>query len=156
DRRRAPSRRARAAGDAPRRSRRDARLPVAAGRPRRRTAVVFYDQIGNGRSTHYEGRNGDFWTVDLFVRELQNLVAPSRSPRGTTCSARRGAGSSGKDREGPDRLPHDERAERVSRDRLDQELAVEGQARRDHRADAADLRPVRRGYARPAAAATRW
>jgi L-proline amide hydrolase len=37
-------------------------------------AVVFYDQIGNGRSTHYPGRNGDFWTVDLFVRELQNLV----------------------------------------------------------------------------------
>jgi len=36
--------------------------------------VVFYDQIGNGRSTHYEGRNGDFWTVDLFVRELHNLV----------------------------------------------------------------------------------
>jgi len=37
-------------------------------------AVVFYDQIGNGRSTHYEGRNGEFWTVDLFVRELHNLV----------------------------------------------------------------------------------
>ena len=37
-------------------------------------AVVFYDQIGNGRSTHYEGRNGDFWTVDLFVREPHNLV----------------------------------------------------------------------------------
>ena len=37
-------------------------------------AVVFYDQVGNGRSTHYEGRNGDFWTVDLFVRELHNLV----------------------------------------------------------------------------------
>ena len=37
-------------------------------------AVVFYDQIGNGRSTHYEGRNGDFWTVDLFVGELHNLV----------------------------------------------------------------------------------
>src|SRR5262249_51042603 len=37
-------------------------------------AVVFYDQIGNGRSTHYEGRNGSFWTVDLFVRELRNLV----------------------------------------------------------------------------------
>jgi len=36
--------------------------------------VVFYDQVGNGRSTHYEGRNGDFWTVDLFVRELHNLV----------------------------------------------------------------------------------
>jgi L-proline amide hydrolase len=37
-------------------------------------AVVFYDQIGNGHSTHYPGRNGDFWTVDLFVRELRNLV----------------------------------------------------------------------------------
>jgi L-proline amide hydrolase len=37
-------------------------------------AVVFYDQIGNGRSTHYPGRNGDFWTVELFVRELHNLV----------------------------------------------------------------------------------
>ena len=37
-------------------------------------AVVFYDQVGNGRSTHYEGRNGDFWTVELFVRELHNLV----------------------------------------------------------------------------------
>ena len=37
-------------------------------------AVIFYDQIGNGRSTHYEGRNGDFWTPDLFVRELHNLV----------------------------------------------------------------------------------
>jgi L-proline amide hydrolase len=37
-------------------------------------AVVFYDQVGNGRSTHYPGRNGGFWTVDLFVRELHNLV----------------------------------------------------------------------------------
>src|SRR6266540_6000317 len=38
-------------------------------------AVVLYDQIGNGRSSHFPGRGGDFWTVDLFVRELQNLVA---------------------------------------------------------------------------------
>jgi L-proline amide hydrolase len=37
-------------------------------------AVVFYDQIGNGRSTHYPDRGADFWTVDLFVRELYNLV----------------------------------------------------------------------------------
>lgn len=36
--------------------------------------VIHYDQLGNGRSTHFEGRNGDFWTVDLFVRELHNLV----------------------------------------------------------------------------------
>jgi L-proline amide hydrolase len=37
-------------------------------------AVVFYDQIGNGRSTRYPERGADFWTVDLFVRELYNLV----------------------------------------------------------------------------------
>ena len=42
---------------------------LAAGR-----GVVHYDQLGNGRSTHYPERGADFWTVDLFVRELHNLV----------------------------------------------------------------------------------
>ena len=37
-------------------------------------AVVFYDQLGNGRSTHLPDRDGDFWTVELFVRELANLL----------------------------------------------------------------------------------
>ena len=37
-------------------------------------AVVHYDQIGNGRSTHYPDRGAEFWTVELFVRELHNLV----------------------------------------------------------------------------------
>ena len=37
-------------------------------------AVVFYDQLGNGRSTHLPERGEDFWTVELFVRELHNLV----------------------------------------------------------------------------------
>src|SRR4051812_11353295 len=37
-------------------------------------AVVHYDQLGNGRSTHLPERGADFWTVDLFVRELDNLV----------------------------------------------------------------------------------
>jgi L-proline amide hydrolase len=37
-------------------------------------AVVHYDQLGNGRSTHLPERGPDFWTVDLFVRELHNLV----------------------------------------------------------------------------------
>jgi L-proline amide hydrolase len=37
-------------------------------------AVVFYDQVGNGRSTHLPDRGADFWTVDLFVRELHELV----------------------------------------------------------------------------------
>ena len=37
-------------------------------------AVVFYDQLGNGRSTHFPERGADFWTVELFVRELHGLV----------------------------------------------------------------------------------
>jgi L-proline amide hydrolase len=43
---------------------------LAAGR-----AVVHYDQLGNGRSAHYPERGADFWTVDLFVRELHSLVS---------------------------------------------------------------------------------
>ena len=39
--------------------------------------TIFYDQIGNGRSTHLPEKNGDtsFWTVDLFLAELDNLLA---------------------------------------------------------------------------------
>src|SRR5579862_7479146 len=37
-------------------------------------AVVHYDQIGAGRSTHYPDRGAEFWKPELFVRELQNLV----------------------------------------------------------------------------------
>ena len=44
-------------------------VDLAAGR-----AVVHYDQLGNGRSTHYPDRGAEFWTPDLFVRELHNLV----------------------------------------------------------------------------------
>ena len=29
-------------------------------------AVVFYDQVGNGRSTHLPDRGAEFWTVDLL------------------------------------------------------------------------------------------
>jgi L-proline amide hydrolase len=39
------------------------------GRP-----VVHYDQIGAGRSTHMPERGGDFWTVDLFLDEMENLL----------------------------------------------------------------------------------
>ena len=38
-------------------------------------AVVHYDQLGNGRSTHLRDRGADFWTVDLFLAELDNLVS---------------------------------------------------------------------------------
>ncbi|KAF3062242.1 L-amino acid amidase [Daldinia childiae] len=38
--------------------------------------IVFYDQIGCGRSTHFQEkiRDDSFWTVDLFIAELNNLV----------------------------------------------------------------------------------
>ncbi|ALN75376.1 proline iminopeptidase-family hydrolase [Aureimonas sp. AU20] len=37
-------------------------------------AVIHYDQIGNGRSTHLPDKGGDFWTVDFFLGELDNLL----------------------------------------------------------------------------------
>jgi L-proline amide hydrolase len=37
-------------------------------------AVVFYDQTGNGNSTHFPDRGAGFYTIDLFKRELANLI----------------------------------------------------------------------------------
>ncbi|KAJ4289600.1 hypothetical protein N0V90_010929 [Kalmusia sp. IMI 367209] len=50
-------------------------LPLADLAPVR--PLVFYDQIGNGRSTHLASKAGDeaFWTVDLFKDELDNLLS---------------------------------------------------------------------------------
>jgi len=39
------------------------------GRP-----VVHYDQLGGGRSTLLSDRGADFWTVELFLAELGNLL----------------------------------------------------------------------------------
>ncbi|KAK1232895.1 hypothetical protein PQX77_003963 [Marasmius sp. AFHP31] len=38
--------------------------------------VILYDQLGNGKSTHLPEKAGDtsFWTVDLFLKELDNLL----------------------------------------------------------------------------------
>jgi L-proline amide hydrolase len=38
-------------------------------------AVVHYDQLGNGGSTHLRDAGPEFWTVDLFLAELDNLLA---------------------------------------------------------------------------------
>jgi len=38
-------------------------------------AVIHYDQLGNGRSTHLQDKGADFWTVNLFIDELNNLIA---------------------------------------------------------------------------------
>jgi L-proline amide hydrolase len=37
-------------------------------------AVIHYDQLGCGHSTHLPDRGGDFWTVGLFLDELDNLL----------------------------------------------------------------------------------
>jgi L-proline amide hydrolase len=37
-------------------------------------AVIHYDQIGCGNSTHLPEKGGDFWTPQLFVDELDNLI----------------------------------------------------------------------------------
>ncbi|KAI0919674.1 hypothetical protein AcV5_001673 [Taiwanofungus camphoratus] len=37
--------------------------------------VIFYDQIGNARSTHLRDKPSNFWTIDLFIDELANLIA---------------------------------------------------------------------------------
>jgi L-proline amide hydrolase len=43
--------------------------PVFGARP-----VIHYDQIGNGRSSHHPGKGESYWTVELFLRELDNLL----------------------------------------------------------------------------------
>lgn len=40
------------------------------GRP-----VIHYDQLGNGRSTHLPQWSAERWTVELFLAELDNLLA---------------------------------------------------------------------------------
>jgi L-proline amide hydrolase len=37
-------------------------------------AVIHYDQVGNGRSTHLRDKGADFWTVEFFKKELDNLI----------------------------------------------------------------------------------
>ncbi|OSX62093.1 hypothetical protein POSPLADRAFT_1143690 [Postia placenta MAD-698-R-SB12] len=38
------------------------------------TPVIFYDQIGIGRSSHLPEKPNSFWTIDLFLDELTSLV----------------------------------------------------------------------------------
>lgn len=37
--------------------------------------VIFYDQLGNGESTHLPDAPKDFWKPELWVDELNNLLA---------------------------------------------------------------------------------
>ena len=36
--------------------------------------VILYDQIGNGQSTHLREKPPTFWTLELFIHELENLL----------------------------------------------------------------------------------
>lgn len=36
--------------------------------------VILYDQLGNARSTHLKEKEPTFWTIDLFIDELENLL----------------------------------------------------------------------------------
>jgi len=36
--------------------------------------VILYDQLGNGKSTHLKDKPEKFWTIDLFIDELINLL----------------------------------------------------------------------------------
>jgi L-proline amide hydrolase len=38
-------------------------------------AVIHYDQLGCGSSTHLPDKGAEFWTVELFLDELDNLLA---------------------------------------------------------------------------------
>ncbi len=42
---------------------------ASTGRP-----VIHYDQLGCGNSTHLRDRGAEFWTVELFLEELANLL----------------------------------------------------------------------------------
>ena len=37
--------------------------------------VIHYDQLGSGHSTHLTHKGADFWTVQLFLDELDNLIS---------------------------------------------------------------------------------
>ena len=54
----------------------DYMLPVGDLAERFNVPCVFYDQIGNGKSTHLREKMGEgsFWTIDLFKKELSNLI----------------------------------------------------------------------------------
>jgi L-proline amide hydrolase len=48
--------------------------PLADLAAREGRAVVVYDQLGCGESDHLPDRGADFWTVDLFLRELDAVL----------------------------------------------------------------------------------
>ncbi|KAJ7770592.1 proline-specific peptidase [Mycena metata] len=50
-------------------------LPIADLAASQGIPIVFYDQIGCGLSTHLPDKPAEFWTVELFMAELDNVLA---------------------------------------------------------------------------------
>ncbi|KAJ7136108.1 proline-specific peptidase [Mycena epipterygia] len=50
-------------------------LPIADLAASRGIPIIFYDQVGCGLSTHLLDKPADFWTVELFIAELDNVLA---------------------------------------------------------------------------------
>ncbi|KAI8986769.1 proline iminopeptidase [Trametes punicea] len=50
-------------------------LPLADLAASHSIPVIFYDQIGNGRSSRLRGKPAEFFTIDLFLDEFENLLA---------------------------------------------------------------------------------
>ncbi|KZT61945.1 proline iminopeptidase [Calocera cornea HHB12733] len=49
-------------------------LPIAGITEKYNVPVIFYDQLGCGESTHLLDMDKEFWSVDLFMDELNNLL----------------------------------------------------------------------------------
>ena len=49
-------------------------LPHARLAAERSIPVILYDQIGCGKSTHLKDKPTEFWAVDLFTAELDNVL----------------------------------------------------------------------------------
>ncbi|KAJ6590513.1 proline-specific peptidase, partial [Mycena vulgaris] len=50
-------------------------LPIAELAAPQGVPVILYDQLGCGMSTHLPDKPKGFWTVELFMAELDNLIA---------------------------------------------------------------------------------
>lgn len=49
-------------------------IPMSDLTPLANIPTIFYDQVGNARSTHIRGKPKTFWNIEIFVDELENLI----------------------------------------------------------------------------------
>ncbi|KAK7676301.1 hypothetical protein QCA50_020755 [Cerrena zonata] len=49
-------------------------IPMSDLTPLANIPTIFYDQVGNARSTHIKDKPKTFWSAEIFVEELENLL----------------------------------------------------------------------------------